>query len=179
MKKTIILILLIYGIKINSQVYISEKFSLKFFSKAKIENIDATNSKGTALLNTSNGNFAVKATQTDFNFKSSFMQEHYNENYMESEKYPQATFIGKVNETIDYTANATHSVSITGKLNMHGVEQPRTITGTIEIKDGKIILNSKFEVKLADHKIKVPKSVIEKIAEVIEVTFFAELIPKK
>ena len=107
------------------------------------------------------------------------MQEHYNENYMESEKFPQATFIGKVNETVDYKANGTHSVTITGKLNIHGVEQPRTISGTIEIKDGKIIIDSKFDVKLVDHKIKVPTSVIEKIAEVIQVTYHSELVPKK
>jgi len=179
MKKTIIYALLIFGLKVSSQVFTSEKCSLKFFSEAKLENIDATNSKGTTLINTSNGNFAVKATQTDFMFKSSFMQEHYNENYMESEKFPQATFIGKVNETVDYKANGTHSVTITGKLNIHGVEQPRTISGTIEIKDGKIIIDSKFDVKLVDHKIKVPTSVIEKIAEVIQVTYHSELVPKK
>jgi len=179
MKKTIIFTLLIFALKSNSQVYNSEKCSLKFFSEAKLENIDATNAKGTTLLNTSNGNFAVKATQTDFEFKSSLLQEHYNENYMESEKYPQATFIGKVNETIDYKANGTHSVTVTGKLNVHGVEQPRTITGTIVIKDGKITIDSKFDLKLADHKVKIPSAVFEKIAEVVLVTYHAELVPKK
>ncbi len=179
MKNIILVTVLIFSLKVNSQVYNSEKCTLKFFSEAKLENIDALNSKGTTLLNTSNGNFAVKATQTDFVFKSSFMQEHYNENYMESEKFPQATIIGKVNETIDYKANGTYSVTITGKLNIHGVEQPRTINGTIVVKDGKIIMDSKFDVKLVDHKIKVPTSVIEKIAEVIQVTYHSELVPKK
>lgn len=179
MKKSCIVLLTAFVIKAQAQIYTGEKTSIRFFSETKMENIEAINNKATPLLNTANGNFAVKATQTDFVFKSSFMQEHYNENYMESEKYPQATFIGKINETIDYKTNGTYTVTITGKLNMHGVEQPRTITGILTIKDGKINMDAKFDVKVADHKIKVPSLYIEKIAEVIEVTYHSEMIPKK
>lgn len=163
----------------KSQIYQGENTKLSFFSETKLENIDATNTTAKPLLNIKNGAFAMKAQQTDFKFKSSFMQEHYNENYMESEKFPFATFIGKINETIDYTKDGEYQVTMTGKLSMHGVEQERTINGTVSIKNGVVMLDSKFEVKVADHKIKVPSLYIEKIAEIIQVTFHTEMAPKK
>jgi hypothetical protein len=161
---------------LQGQIYAGEKCKISFFSETKMENIDAVNSVSKPVLNTKNGAFAVKASQNAFIFKSAFMQEHYNENYVESEKYPFATFTGKINEAIDYTKNGTNNVTITGNLDMHGVSKPRTISGTVEIKDGVIIMYSKFEVKVADHEIKVPSLYIEKIAEVIQVTFNAELV---
>jgi hypothetical protein len=160
---------------LQGQIYAGEKCKISFFSETKMENIDAVNSVSKPVLNTKNGAFAVKASQNAFIFKSAFMQEHYNENYVESEKYPFATFTGKINETIDYTKNGINNVTITGNLDMHGVSKPRTISGTIEIKDGVIMMYSKFEVKVTDHEIKVPSLYIEKIAEVIQVTFNAEL----
>ena len=159
----------------KGQIYIGEKCKISFFSETKMENIDAVNSVSKPVLNTKNGAFAVKASQNAFIFKSAFMQEHYNENYMESEKFPYATFTGKINETIDYTKNGINNVTITGNLDMHGVTKPRTISGTLEVKDGLISMFSKFEVKVADHEIKVPSLYIEKIAEVIQVTFTADL----
>jgi polyisoprenoid-binding protein YceI len=104
------------------------------------------------------------------------MQEHYNENYMESEKFPYATFKGKISETIDYTKDGTHNVTMVGTLDMHGVELPRTVTGTVTVKGGTISMDSKFEVKVADHKIKVPSLYVEKIAENIQVTFHTDMV---
>lgn len=178
MKKLILLCALAFGVKGFSQIYIGEKCKISFFSETKMENIDATNTVTKPVFNSKTGDFAVKASQTAFQFKSSFMQEHYNENYMESEKYPFATFTGKVKETIDYTKDGTYNVTIEGNLDMHGVKLPRTITGTITVKGTTIIMDSKFDVKVADHKIKVPSLYVEKIAEVIQVTFHAELLPK-
>ncbi len=182
MKKTIILLSLFAVTsfqKVSAQIYASQTCTLSFFSSTVMENIDATNKEAHVLLNTANNSIAVKASQTLFIFKSSFMQDHYNENYMESEKYPLTTFTGKINEPIDYTKDGKYNVTVTGVLNMHGVDQNRTITGTLEVKDGKVTIDSKFEVKVADHKIQVPSLYIEKIAEVIQVTFHTELIPYK
>jgi hypothetical protein len=166
-------------IQTKAQIYIGKACKISFFSETKLENINALNKVSKPVLNTKNGSFAVKASQNAFVFKSSFMQEHYNENYMESEKYPFATFTGTINETVDYTKDGVTPITMTGNLDMHGVSLPRTITGTIEIKKGSIFLNSKFSVKVADHKIKVPSLYVEKIAEDIEVTFAAELVPMK
>ena len=94
-------------------------------------------------------------------------------------KFPFATFTGKVNEVIDYTIDGTHQVTMTGKLSMHGVEVQRTINGTIVIAKGEIIMDSKFDVIVADHKIKVPSLYVAKIAEIINVTFHTEMTLKK
>lgn len=160
---------------VQSQIYMGQKCIITFFSETKLENIDATNTVTKPVFNSKNGSFAIKAQQTSFVFKSAFMQEHYNENYIESEKFPFATFTGKVNEAIDYAVPGKYDVTITGNIDMHGVQVPRTIKGTIEVKDGIIIMDSKFDVKVADHKIKVPSLYVEKIAEIIQVSFNAEL----
>lgn len=180
MKKVIIIACsVLLGSKMYSQIYVGDKCSIKFFSETKLENIDAENKVTKPVLNTKDGSFAIQASQLGFVFKSAFMQEHYNENYMESEKFPYAKFTGKVKETIDYTKDGTYNVSIEGKLSMHGVELPRTITGTITIKNGVITMDSQFDVKVADYKVKVPSLYVEKIAEVIKVTYHADLIPYK
>lgn len=180
MKIFMLAVLSTVSLESAAQLYVGEKSNISFFSETKLENIDATNTLAKPVFNSKNGAFAIKALQTDFVFKSSFMQEHYNENYMESEKFPYATFTGKVNEQIDYTKNGKYNVTVTGNLDMHGVSVPRTINGTIEVKDGGVlIMGSKFDVKVADHHIKVPSLYIEKIAEVIQVSFNAELHVKK
>jgi polyisoprenoid-binding protein YceI len=107
------------------------------------------------------------------------MQEHFNEKYIESEKYPQSSFKGKINETIDYTKDGEHNVTVTGKLNIHGVEQDRTISGKVIIKNGTIQLISEFKVRNVDHNIQIPKLVVAKIAEAIEVKVDCILMPKK
>jgi hypothetical protein len=172
-----LLCLCVFNLK--AQLFIGEKSKLSFFSSTSLENIDAVNSSVKPLFNSKTGAFAIQARQTDFKFKSSFMQEHYNENYIESEKFPFAVFIGKVNEGIDYTRDGVYEVSMTGKLSMHGVELPRVIKGTITIKGEAISMDSKFDVKVADHNIKVPTLYVAKIAEVIEVTFHSEMVQKK
>ena len=97
------------------------------------------------------------------------MQEHFNENYMESEKYPMGTFKGKIMEVIDYTKNGTYDVTAKGQLTLHGVTLPRDLKGKLTVENQKISLISSFEVKLVDYKIDIPKIVFAKIAEVISV----------
>ena len=153
-----------------------DKSKITFFSATALENIDATNAVTKPVFNSKTGDFVIKAQQNAFVFKSAFMQEHYNENYVESEKFPFATFKGKVKEVVDYSKDGSHTVTMEGTLDMHGVELPRTITGTIVVKGGVITMDSKFDVKVADHKIKLPALYSEKIAENVQVTFHTEMI---
>ena len=176
MKTLFALTLLALNINAFSQIYVGEKCKITFFSEAKLENIDATNTTTKPVFNPKTGDFVIKATQTAFVFKSALMQEHYNENYVESEKFPYATFKGKVKEAIDYSKNGTSAITMEGSLDMHGVELPRTIKGTITIKDGVITMDSKFDVKVEDYKIKVPSLYVEKIAENIQVSFHADMV---
>ena len=150
-------------------IFGTKQGNISFFSKAPLEDIDAKNDKVTSLLNTSNNEVAVRVPIHEFQFRNKLMQEHFNENYMESEKYPYATFKGKVNETIDFGKPGNYDVSATGVLNIHGVNQKRTLTGKLQITETNMVLDTKFEVLLKDHKIKIPTLVFNKIAEKIAV----------
>jgi polyisoprenoid-binding protein YceI len=100
------------------------------------------------------------------------MQEHFNENYVESDKYPNATFVGKVIniKNIDFQKDGTYPAEVEGKLTLHGVTKDIKEKGTLEVKDGKIRGISKFLVKPSDYNIKIPSTVMANIAESIEVT---------
>ena len=178
-KKYIIFFLLSLPFIVSAQIYIGQKCSISFFSKTPMEDIDAINTNSKPVFNSKNGMFVIKAAQKDFNFKSGLMQTHYNENYVESEKYPSVTFSGKLNEVLDYTKNGKYNVTLSGNLDLHGVSLFRTIIGKIEVRDEKIIMESKFDIKVEDHKILIPKLLFKKIAEIIHVSFSAELVLKK
>lgn len=154
----------------QSEIFTANEGSITFFSRAPLEDIEAKNNKAISLINTSNNEIAVRVPIKQFQFRNSLMQEHFNENYMESERYPHATFKGKINETIDFNTPGTYDVSATGVLNIHGVNQKRTLKGKLTITNPGITLATKFEVLLADHKIKIPRIVFNKIAERIAVT---------
>ncbi|MES2779940.1 MAG: YceI family protein, partial [Bacteroidota bacterium] len=103
----------------------------------------------------------------------------FNEKYIESEKYPKSTFKGKINEDVDLTKDGEYKVTVTGKLNIHGVELERTIPGILVVKDGVITISSKFKVKEVDHKIEIPTLVVAKIAEEIDVVIDTKLMARK
>lgn len=163
----------------QAQIFIGEESKVSFFSKTAMENIDAVNKVSKPILNGANGEIVYKITNVGFKFKSALMEEHFNENYMESEKYPHTIFKGKLNEKIDYTKNGEYNVTVTGTMNMHGIEKPVVYVGKLIVKGGKVSINSVFKVRLSDYNIKVPSVVAVNIAEEIEVTTQATLIPYK
>ena len=107
------------------------------------------------------------------------MEEHFNENYMETEKYPKCIFKGKINETIDYTKDGENKVTVTGKLELHGVTKDVTFSGTMNKAGNEFTLSTKFKIKVADYNIKVPSMYVKNIAEEVEVTFNTILVPFK
>ncbi len=181
MKKLFVLacLTLVLGMQTQAQIYSTSTGKVSFFSKTPVEDIEALSSTVVTLLNTKTGDVVMKIANTSFIFPNKLMQEHFNEKYMESELYPNSTFAGKINETIDYTKDGSYDVTVTGKLNIHGVEQLRTIRGKVIIKGGTIQLLSDFMVKNADHKIKIPELVMAKIAEELAVKVDVILVPKK
>jgi polyisoprenoid-binding protein YceI len=88
---------------------------------------------------------------------------------MESDKFPDAKFIGKINENIDWKKDGTYNVTVSGKLTMHGVDKDRSIPGTITIKGGVVSVISQFDVGCKEHNIQIPSVVSEKIAEFVKV----------
>jgi polyisoprenoid-binding protein YceI len=105
------------------------------------------------------------------------MQEHFNENYMESDKYADARFSGKVNEDIDWKKDGVNNVTVTGKLTIHGVDKDRTIPGVITIKNGVVSISSKFDVTCKEHGIKIPTMLAEKVAEVVSINVSGAYAP--
>ena len=160
-------------------VYSAKEGKASFFSKAPMEDITAETKSVNTFINTTNGEVVFVIPITSFKFEKALMQEHFNEKYMESEKYPTATYKGKINEQLDFTMDGEYTVTSTGKLTMHGEERERTDTAKITVKEGKAMLDCTFKVKLADHKIEIPKLVIENIAEIVDVTIHAVYTPHK
>ncbi len=166
--KTLALLLFVAG-SAQAQLFITQAGESSFFSKTPMENISAVNKKAGAVLNSQTGELAVRMTMTDFNFPNKLMQEHFNENYVESEKYPYAFFRGKIQPMPDLSKSGTYDVSAVGTFDLHGVKKERTLPGKLTVQGDKITLQADFQVALVDHKIEVPKLVFAKIAEVIDV----------
>ncbi len=175
----ILMISQLLAITCYGQLYMTKTGETSFFSETPLESIAAVNKQVLVILNTENGEVAIKMQQRNFHFPNKLMEEHFNENYMETEKYPAAAFTGKVKGKMDYSKDGTYPVHAEGVLEIHGVKQNRDIRGQIVISGGKLILNSDFDVKPADHKIEVPTLVIAKIAEAIAVKNTFVLVPKK
>lgn len=157
-------------------VFRCENGKLSFKSDAPLEVIQAKSNKLRGAIDTAKQTFAWSVDIKTFEgFNSPLQREHFNENYMESKKYPKASFTGKIIENIDFKKNGTYSVRAKGQLTIHGVEQERIIKSQLEVDGNKLRVQSSFSVLLADHNITIPKVVYQKIAEEIAVTVNAEL----
>lgn len=172
----ILTILLSNNYSINAQFYQTTTASVGFFSSAPVEDIEAISKEGVSVINSDNGAISFKVKMRSFIFEKSLMQEHFNENYVESEKFPEATFKGESAGKIDLESGSPQQVIMNGLFTVHGVSKQRELPVTLTIKDnGKILrLESQFEVACEDHNIKIPKILWENIAEVIEVSVNAD-----
>ena len=167
----------IFLAKSEAQVYMADSCRVSFFSAATIEDITAVNTKSKPVMSTATGDIQISITIEQFIFRKKLMQEHFNEDYMESDKYPHAIFKGKVNEKIDYTDNGVNKVTVTGVMDMHGVKKTITIPGTITIKNGVIFIVAKFSIAPADYNIKVPTVIGSDVAKQLAVSFSATMKP--
>jgi polyisoprenoid-binding protein YceI len=168
-KNSLWVLLFVLAFNASAQKYVLEKSVVTFFSEAAIENITAKNSKTNSVFDTKASDIAFSVPINQFEFAKKLMQEHFNEKYMESEKFPKSTFSGKMSG-FDISAKGAQPVKANGKLTIHGVTTTLEIPGTAEVVGGKIVLKSKFIVKLADYNIKIPQLMWQNIAEQVEVT---------
>src|ERR1700712_914901 len=140
MKKRLLLLALVFGFgSVAAQKLVTEKSSVVFFSKAPIEDISAHNSKSTSIFNQSTGDVVFVIPIQDFEFEKSLMKEHFNEKYMDTEKFPKATFQGKLTG-LNLAVSGQQNAKASGKLTIHGVTKAIDVTGTVEVADGKIVL---------------------------------------
>jgi polyisoprenoid-binding protein YceI len=161
----------------QAQIYMGKTCVTHFFSKTSMKDIEAKSNTAKPVLDAASGNFQMRIQNTSFKFESSFMEEHFNENYMESEKFPYATFKGKINEKVDYAKDGEYKVTCTGSMEMHGTTNQITTSGTLTVKGKEVTVVSKFKIKPADYKIKVPSLYVKEIAEEIDVDITTVLEP--
>jgi hypothetical protein len=152
--------------------YMTRAGHISFFSASIMEDIEARNDKVAAVFDLSNGQIAFSVPVREFQFKRTLMQEHFNENYMESDKFPKATFTGQVvnaPQVLKQLASATQTVEAEGSLTIHGVTHKALVTGTLQLRDGQLVVFAYFNIAPADYSIDVPLLVREHIAKSVSV----------
>ncbi|RZK31260.1 MAG: YceI family protein [Hymenobacter sp.] len=145
---------------------------VSFFSASIMEDIEARNDKVSAVFDLGTGQIAFSIPVHEFQFKRTLMQEHFNENYMESEKYPKATFTGQLisaAQVLKQLPAATQTVEAEGNLTIHGVTHKALVTGTLQLRDGQLVVFAYFNVAPADFAIDIPLLVRENIAKSVSV----------
>ena len=152
-------------------IYFTRSGTISFFSSAPLEDIEAVNKQVTCVLDMGTGEVAFRVPIPGFIFKNGLMQEHFNENYMESEKYPHASFKGNINDWDSIKiSDEPQQVTLTGMMNIHGVSHEIKDTGKFSKIDGQVRGSAKFNIIVADYEIKIPKIVRDNIAKIVEVT---------
>ncbi len=170
---------LVSSLSLAQSKYICKMSEVTFFSSAPLEDITAVNTAMTGLVDFEGKQFLARIPIIKFDFPNDLMEEHFNENYMDTEEHPNATFKGTFQEDIDPTKAGQYTIKCLGKLNIHGVEQDREIDVTLDINKKSITATSEFIVALEDHEIDIPKIVFQKIAEEIDVSINATFEPLK
>ncbi len=182
-KKGVILAGILFAATIvNAQDrYFTKTGKVDFFSKASLEDIQAKNNTVTAVLDTKSGAMQFSVPMKGFEFEKKLMQEHFNENYVESDKYPKAEFKGTVasNTAVNYAKEGTYNVTVKGKLTMHGVTKDVEAPGTVKVAAGKINAASTFSIQLSDYKISIPAVVKDKVSNAIKINVSTQLEPFK
>lgn len=171
MRKCILFLLLLLSQQfVQSQPLVTRSGYIKFFSKTPLENIEAENKQVNAVLDLSKKNIAFLMLMKGFLFERALMQEHFNENYVESDKYPKASFTGSYTGDANPGKDGTYPVVVKGKLTLHGVTRAVETPASIEVKNGRLLCRSTFKIKPADYGIKVPVIVWDKVAQQLDVT---------
>jgi hypothetical protein len=164
----------------EAQRYVTRNGLISFYSEAPLENIEAINNQVNSALDLGSGDFIFRVLMKSFQFEKALMQEHFNENYIESHKHPNATFTGRVAnmDDIDLTKPGTYQATVSGDLTIKGITKSISEQGVFEVKsDGNIQGNATFYIAIADFDIKIPRAVINNIAENIEIKVDVLLSP--
>lgn len=183
MKKVIIVIIAVVVSTVCSaqDKYISKNGHVGFLSKTPMENIEAHNNQVSSYIETKTGNVAFQLLMKSFKFDRALMEEHFNENYVESAKFPKADFKGTITNVsaINFSKDGTYNATVDGNMTIHGVTKKITEKGTVEVKGGKVLVKSKFNIIPQDYGIAIPDLVKEKFAKSMNVTVDISYDPYK
>lgn len=150
-----------------------------FFSHTAMEDIKGDNNQAAGVLDAATGEMVFQLLIKSFHFEKALMEEHFNENYMESDKYPKSTFKGKITNlaSVDFSKPGKYDVTVEGDLNIHNVTNKISVKGTIEVVTGGINASSKFNIVPEDYQINIPGVVRDNIAKNLEVTVTMKYTP--
>lgn len=171
--------LLIATSLIAQDKYFTKSGSISFVSKGIIETITASHRSVTCVLDAKTGAIQFAVLMKGFEFKKALMQEHFNENYVESDKYPKAEFRGQItnNGDIAYTKDGTYNAHVKGKLTLHGLTKDVEADGKVAVKSGKPMLTSKFNILMSEYGIDIPGPVQENMSDNITINVNCTLEP--
>ena len=148
--------------------YACENGKVHFLASTAIEDIEATSNQAICVLDIQTKKISAKVAMTSFQFRRKKMQDDFNEDYAESTKFPYATLDAVITNNVNFSKDGTYDIILKGTFEMHGVKVNREIKGKLTVEKGQPVSGTaKFDVKLVDHKIKVPTIVVVKIAEVV------------
>ena len=179
LKKLLILVLLVASVGAFGQgKFIAKNAYISFYSSTPMEDILGESNEAVTILDSSNGEIVFQSLMSTFHFKRALMEEHFNENYMESTKFPKAKFKGTIEGFKKEMLTApVVNIKITGVLNVHGVDKTVTVPGTIGMEGGKLVATSKFKVAPEDFGIVIPSLVRDKVGKEMEITVKAGYLP--
>ncbi|MBK6266159.1 YceI family protein [Marivirga sp. S37H4] len=178
---TILMLLMFLGTQAQDSKFFTKDSYAKFYSEAPLENIEAHNEQVQSIIDIAKNDVVISMPITGFTFEKSLMQEHFNENYMESDKFPKAEFQGVYTSAtpIDMSKNTTYEVMVKGNLTIHGVTKSISTKGYIKVENNTLIATTTFFVKVADYKIEIPRISFKNIAEEVEVSVELKYQPFK
>jgi polyisoprenoid-binding protein YceI len=161
--------------------YFTKKGKIYFDATAKLERVEATNRAVVSVMDIKTGNIQFSAMLKGFEFEKALMQEHFNENYVESDKYPKSEFAGQIqnNASINYAKDGEYPVKVKGKLTLHGETKEVEASGKLTLKSGKIQLNGDFNILLSDFKVAIPGLVKENISDKTKISVECLMDPLK
>ncbi|HUQ65791.1 MAG TPA: YceI family protein [Flavitalea sp.] len=162
----------------QSQILMTKSGTISFHSHTFLENIDALNNKVMAVIDGGKKNIAFSLFMNQFEFPRKLMQQHFNENYAETNKFPKATFSGAYYESADLFKDGTYPIKVNGKLTIHGVTKEVVIPATLNVKGGVISGTAAFKLNPTDYNIDIPFIVSDKIEKENTVKVKVEWIPK-
>jgi hypothetical protein len=154
---------------------------IKFSSQASLETIEATNNTVASAIDASSGDVAFSVNIKGFHFDKALMEEHFNQQYLESDKFPKSTFKGKITNlaAVNFKKDGTYKVDVKGDLELHGVKQTKQLSADLIVKGEKLVLNYTMPVTLADHQIVIPGAVRDKVAKQVMITLNMDYMLKK
>ena len=165
----------------SGQKFYTKNGHVHFLSEAPIETIQSNNNNAYVVLDGATGQFEFSVLIKGFNFEKALMQQHFNENYLESDKFPKSVAKGSVLNwsAIRLDSDHEYNVNVSGQLTIHGITKPFSTQGKLVIKDGMISIFSTYTIVIADYGIEIPKVVRDNISKTVKVTISADLQPMK